>query len=185
MNRVICKAVCTWSGLTLTEEELEKRTTEFAAMIDGAGTAGPRNWKGLWLRRNTEKWGRSVISQVRSGKLIVSPDAPVNIIAFHEDDDGHRMSEKVATVELLNILRPTIAVGRYVMFAGHALHIHAPNRERLLSDPEYLTSFVQEVRRYYPFFPFTGGLVRQPFEWRGHKFSKGDRVLLDLYGTNP
>ncbi|WP_416397448.1 cytochrome P450 [Allohahella sp. A8] len=183
-NGVLCQAVCRWSGLVLNKETLDSRTTELAAMIDGAGTPGPRNWRGLWLRRRTEKWARSVIAQVRRGDLEVAPDTPLSIIAFHEDDQGARLSETIAAVEWLNILRPTVAIGRYIMFAGHALHVHKPDRQRLLDDDNYLTSFVQEVRRYYPFFPFTGGFVRQPFEWRGHKFAKGDRVLLDLYGTN-
>ncbi len=47
-----------------------------------------------------------------------------------------------------------------------------------------LHPFVEEVRRAYPFFPFIGGKVRQQFQWRGYTFSKGDWVLLDLYGTN-
>ena len=44
--------------------------------------------------------------------------------------------------------------------------------------------FVQEVRRFYPFFPLVGGRVMEPFEWRGHRFGRNDWVLLDLYGTN-
>ncbi|GAA3970258.1 cytochrome P450 [Allohahella marinimesophila] len=184
INRVICKAVCTWSGVNLSENELDKRTSELAAMIDGAGTAGPRNWRGLWLRRRTEKWARALIRQVRRGGVEVAPNRPLSIIAFHEDAQGDQLSEEVAAVELLNILRPTVAIGRYVMFAGHALHVHEPDRKRLLEDDDYLTSFVQEVRRYYPFFPFAGGLVREPFKWRSHEFRKGDLVLLDLYGTN-
>lgn len=47
-----------------------------------------------------------------------------------------------------------------------------------------LEAFVQEVRRFYPLFPAVGGRVMQSFEWRGHGFSPGDWVLLDLHGTN-
>jgi fatty-acid peroxygenase len=51
-------------------------------------------------------------------------------------------------------------------------------------DDTYLTWFVQEVRRFYPFFPFVGGRVQEEFEWRDHHFAEGTWVLLDLYGTN-
>lgn len=34
------------------------------------------------------------------------------------------------------------------------------------------------------FFPFIGGLVNKEFKWRDHHFKRGERVLLDLYGTN-
>jgi fatty-acid peroxygenase len=43
---------------------------------------------------------------------------------------------------------------------------------------------VQEVRRFYPFFPAVGALVRHNFEWQGYPFPQGQQVLLDLYGTN-
>jgi fatty-acid peroxygenase len=44
--------------------------------------------------------------------------------------------------------------------------------------------FVQEVRRWYPFFPFIGGITLESFTWRDHQFQKGDWVTLDIYGTN-
>src|SRR3546814_20911466 len=34
------------------------------------------------------------------------------------------------------------------------------------------------------FFPAVAAIVREQFEWRGHRFPQGRRVLLDLYGTN-
>src|SRR5690606_9130595 len=52
------------------------------------------------------------------------------------------------------------------------------------ADPLYADWFVQEVRRYYPFFPAVAARVRSDFVWRGYRFPKGRRVLLDLYGTN-
>src|SRR5690606_17387043 len=51
-------------------------------------------------------------------------------------------------------------------------------------DDEYTGWFVQEVRRFYPFFPAVAARVRHDFEWRGYRFPKGRRVLLDLYGTD-
>ncbi len=47
-----------------------------------------------------------------------------------------------------------------------------------------LEAFVQEVRRFYPFFPAAMAAVQREFEWSGMHFRRGDRVLLDLYGTN-
>jgi fatty-acid peroxygenase len=44
--------------------------------------------------------------------------------------------------------------------------------------------FVQEVRRFYPFFPLVGGRAREGFEWQGHRIPVGRWVLLDIYGTN-
>jgi fatty-acid peroxygenase len=40
------------------------------------------------------------------------------------------------------------------------------------------------VRRFYPFFPFATARVRREFDWNGYRFTKGVRVMLDLYGTD-
>ena len=42
-QEVLCRAVCTWAGVPLPESEVPLRTGEFAAMVDGAGTVGPRD----------------------------------------------------------------------------------------------------------------------------------------------
>lgn len=47
-----------------------------------------------------------------------------------------------------------------------------------------LTPFVQEARRFFPFFPLIAAEVRKDFNWNGYQFPRGRRVLLDLYGTN-
>jgi fatty-acid peroxygenase len=88
-------------------------------------------------------------------------------------------------VELLNLLRPTVAVSVYIVFIAHALALHPHARQSLAAGkPGYRRAFVDEVRRFYPFFPSLMARVRQDFEWRGAVFRRGRRVLLDLYGTN-
>ena len=51
-------------------------------------------------------------------------------------------------------------------FAALALHEHPECRERLRADAdgEDLGWFVQEVRRFYPFFPLVGGRALADFE---------------------
>ena len=44
--------------------------------------------------------------------------------------------------------------------------------------------YVQEVRRFYPFAPVLGAIVKKDFVWNAYAFKKGTLVLLDLYGTN-
>jgi fatty-acid peroxygenase len=91
----------------------------------------------------------------------------------------------VAAVELLNVLRPTVAVSVFITFAAVALHQHPACRQQLeAGENDYAEMFVQEVRRFYPFFPMVGALVRHDFEWKGYPFPQGQQVLLDLYGTD-
>ncbi|WP_151637977.1 cytochrome P450 [Noviherbaspirillum aerium] len=188
MEQLLCKSVCEWTGLSLTDAALEQRTREFSAMIDGAGAVGPRSWRGMRLRSRTEDWIRSVIMMIRAGHMQVPDDSAAQIIALHRDADGELLDNAVAAVELINILRPTVAVARYITFAALALHRYPDVRARLLSaqsrEDDYLGWFVQEVRRFYPFFPAVGGRVREEFTWRGLHFAQGTWVLLDIYGTN-
>lgn len=181
---ILTRAVCAWGGSPLDEAEAERRTREFRAMIEGAGSAGPRNWRGLALRARTEHWARGLIRKVREGEVSPEPDTALYAVANHLEPDGQRLAMAVAAVEYLNVTRPTVAVDRFIAFCGHALHQHSEWRERLRDgDDSLLEAFVQEVRRFYPFFPAVGGRARRPFEWRGVRFEKGDWVLLDLYGT--
>src|SRR5205085_12692797 len=51
-------------------------------------------------------------------------------------------------------------------------------------DEEYLERFVQEVRRFYPFFPALGGRALEAFEWEGVRFPPRAWVLYDIHGTH-
>ncbi len=185
VQEILCRAVCHWAGVPLPESAAKRRTREFAAMFEGAGALGPRNWRGQLLRARTERWIRGVIERVRAGELEVAEGSAAHVVAWHREPDGRLLDPVVAAVELINVLRPTVAVARFVTFAALALHEHPECRQRLQAgDDEYLELFVQEVRRFYPFFPLVGGRVQHAFDWRGHHFAEGAWVLLDLYGTN-
>lgn len=141
--------------------------------------------RGMLLRQRTERWIRSIIEAVRSRELEVPEGSAAHVIAWHRDPDGDLLSPTTAAVELINVLRPTVAVARFVTFAALALHDHPEWRRRFeAGEDDDLEPFVQEVRRFYPFFPFIGGRVMNEFDWRDHRFTKGTWTLLDLYGTN-
>ena len=185
LERLLCSAVCQWMGVPLTEAAVRQRAAEFAAMIEGAGAVGPRNWKGMLRRSRTEDWARNLIEGVRAQHISAPEGSPLQEIALHRGADGSLLDSRVATVELINLLRPTMAVARYITFSALAMHRYPQCRARLRSGNEdYLDCFAQEVRRFYPFFPAVGGLAREDFIWRGIPFPKGSWVLLDLYGTN-
>ena len=156
-----------------------------AAMIDAPAAIGLRFVRGRMGRQRMEQWAGNLIERVRTGGLQVPEGSALSLIAEYRELDGTLLREHDAAVELLNVLRPTVAVARYIAFAALALHEHPACREKLRSGKEgYLQLFVQEVRRFYPFFPFATARVRKTFTWRGYRFPEGTRVLLDLYGTD-
>lgn len=183
-NAALAAAVCEWAGLRLTPEELKQRTREFVAMVDGTGSIGPRNLRGHLLRARTEVWARDVISRVRAGRLDAAEHTILHAIATFRDEHGRQLDLASAGVELINVLRPTVANARYVAYAAVALAERPLIAERIAADDEMLESFVNEVRRFYPFIPFMAGRVIEPFIWRDRPFQRGEWVLLDLYGTN-
>jgi fatty-acid peroxygenase len=184
-SRILCEAVCEWAGVPLPPSDVDRRTEEFLALIEGAASVGYRQWRGRRARSRSEEWLGSLIEQVRNGELDAPAGSALRTVAEHRGLDGERLDRQIAAVELNNVLRPTVAVGRWITFSALALHEHPQIRDHLRgADDEPLEHFVQEVRRYFPFFPFAGAIVRYDFEWNGYRFPEGTRVLLDLYGTD-
>ncbi len=184
-ENVLCRSACQWAGVPLNESEVKQRTREFSKMIDGFGGIGRRYRLAKNARSSSEKWVIEIIKRIRSGKLNPSANTAAYIIAWHRDLHGKLLNVHTAAVELINILRPIVAIGRYITFGALALHHYPEVKQRLLADKErYSLAFVQEVRRFYPFGPFTGARVRKSFSWNGYRFDRGTLVLLDIYGTN-
>lgn len=184
VKEIICRAICEWTGVPLDEEEVPQRTNDLAAMIDGSGSIGQRHWKARSARKRSEEWISDLIKKIRTEELDVAKGSAIHTFATHRDLNGNLLNEQIAAVELLNILRPSVAVSRYIIFSALALHQYPEYRQKLLDDEHLLPHFVNEVRRFYPFFPFVAAIVRKDFTWNGYSFPSGRRVLLDLYGTN-
>lgn len=183
VNLVLTRTVCRWAGVPLEGDRDIVLARELTSMIENAGSVGPGVLLALLRRRRCERFVRRLVRAVR--RQPPTQATPLVEIAFFRDLDGKMLSDDAVTVEVINILRPTVAIGRYVMFAAMALHRHPSWREALngATDARY-EAFAEEVRRLYPFFPVVGGVVRKTFEWNGHDFKDGDWVLLDLHGTN-
>lgn len=170
---VLGRAVCRWSGLPVSDAVADQHLREFAAIVPGAGAVGPRNWRGQLLRHRAEWWAGSVVRDIRSGALGVDPHRPAAVVAHHRGRDGDLLAEKAARVELINLLRPTVAVARFVAFAAVALHQHPGCRERVAADERYRRWFVQKVRRFFPFFSWSAA---------GHRRSWTSRAARSLPG---
>jgi fatty-acid peroxygenase len=111
------------------------------------------------------------------------------VVARHLDRDGAPLAARVAAVELLNLVRPTVAVCWFVAYTAHALCLWPQTRDRLRAgDAAYTEAFVHEVRRFYPFAPFIGGRAVRDLTWPptadGGHIPAGSLLLLDLYGQN-
>lgn len=185
VQQILCRAACAWSAVPLEESEVEKRADDFGKMVDAFGAVGPRHWQGRRARNRAEKWISKVIEDARFGKIAVPEATALHAMATYRDPTGKPLSTQMAAVELINILRPIVAIATYLTFCALALYEFPEAREKVQSgNEEDVHMFVQEVRRYYPFGPCLGARVRSGFQWNGVPFKKGQLVLLDVYGTN-
>src|SRR5690606_8461624 len=64
LQEILFKAICEWSGIPLSDVDVTQRTREIALMIDGAGSVGPRNWRGAFHRQRSEAWLRELVVEV-------------------------------------------------------------------------------------------------------------------------
>ncbi|MDG4783306.1 cytochrome P450 [Micromonospora sp. WMMD961] len=184
LGRLLTRVVYAWVGVPLPTSQVEDRAVELHAMIEAPALVGPRHWRGLLARRRAERQLADLVERTRAGLAPAPAGSALAVIAEHRDGRGDLLPRRIAAVELLNLLRPVVAVDQYMTFAALALHDHPGWRDRVRDDDEATEQFVQEVRRYYPFFPMAAARVRRSFDWQGHHFPRGRRVLLDLYGTN-
>lgn len=179
---LLTKAVCRWAGISVPQDELALRTKQLVSLFDEAGSI--KHFRSRHARKKAEEWLSGLINDVRNRKTDPNESA-LSIVAYHRELDGSLLPLPVAAVELLNLLRPIIAASVFVVFVAHAIHEFPFCREPLAEgDGRFQEWFIQEVRRYYPFFPAVAARVREDFEWQGYRFKHGCRTLLDLYGTN-
>ncbi|QDQ10113.1 cytochrome P450 [Streptomyces spectabilis] len=193
---LITRAVRAWAGIPLAEpadDEARRTARDLVAMVDGFAAAGPRHLRARRARRRQEKRLARLVEDVRSadtGEASAAaeagrPPSAVHAVAAHRDADGEPLDPRTAAVELLNIIRPTVAVTWYAVFGAHALHRNPGLRAPLAKEDEgYARAFAHEVRRFYPFAPFVAGLAPRDVEWHGEPIAEGSLVLLDLYGQN-
>ena len=186
---VLTRAVHAWAGVPLPEDEADGVARDMVAMVDGFASAGPRQLRARRARRRQEKRVAGLVERERestdTGDEAAARATPFRTVAHHRDADGSLLDPRTAAVEVLNILRPTVAVSWFAAFAAHALHRWPERRTALRGDdPAAALAFAQEVRRFYPFAPFIGGLAAERLEWAGRTIRPGTLVLLDLYGQN-
>ena len=182
---VLTRAVCRWAGVPLSRDEAPRRQGQLVALFDDAARNVASHFRARTARGQAERWLAGVIDNVRAGRYTPPADSVLAAVARHRDADGQAMSSHVAAAELLNVLRPVVAVSVYIVFVAHALAMHPACTRRLADgDRRFKLAFVQEIRRHYPFFPAVVARATRDFEWNGLRIERGRRALLDLYGTN-
>jgi fatty-acid peroxygenase len=182
---VLAASVLPWAGVPVTPDELPRRARQIATVLDGFATPGAADAKAVAARLAIGHWAKRLIRQVRADRIHPPPDSALTAAAAARDTRGRLLPERTAATELLNVVRPTVAVAWFITFAGRALHEHTEWRQRIAAgDEEALAAFVQEVRRLYPFVPVLAARARRRQDVLGVPLRRGGLVVLDVHGTD-
>lgn len=184
IKSVLCRSAFKWIGYPIHEEKEQQYIDELSAMFETPASIGPTHWVGRNKRNRAEKKIEELVVKVRAGNVQVQKDSILNQFIFHKDLEGNVLDVETTAVEIINILRPVVAISIYICFIAMALAQFPHERVKLKKAPGYGHLFIQEVRRYYPFFPFIVAKTKTTFSWKGYTFKEGELVLLDIYGTN-
>ncbi|MDN6625671.1 MAG: cytochrome P450 [Pisciglobus halotolerans] len=185
IQEVLVRTACEWSGVPLPEKDVKEHTQNLMKMIVDAASVGFSHFLGEHARNVTEDWIRGLVKDVRDGKLNPPEETTLAVFSFHRDVNGELLDPQIAAVEVLNIIRPIAAIAIYVQFLALSVIQYPEEAAKLETDDRAgLQHFVQEVRRYYPFFPVAVARTKKDFEWHGYEFKEDMLTILDLYGTN-
>ncbi|MFI8696622.1 cytochrome P450 [Dietzia maris] len=186
------RAAFRWADLPVTPREADRRARQMSRLLDTFGR--PATNAIAWLERaRLDRWAIGLVRFARGGDGRVDPDSVLGRIADLRDEHGQRVDDHTAAVELQNLTRPTVAVARFAAFAAIALVEHPDWARRireatdahggLVNVPEAV-AFAQEVRRTYPFVPMLPAVATVDTQFQGCPVNRGQRVFLDLLGTN-
>lgn len=185
---VLFRSICEWSGIDLTkmnEREINQLAEYQISMISSAVTNPTTHIKGIENRKKSEKWAQSLIEDARINPVAGKENVALYAFANAKDTQGNLLPIDVAAVELLNIIRPTVALTVWIALMGHALFSRPDIYQRLHTEfDELQDSFIQEMRRYYPFFPMIPAFAKKDVTIDGYLIPEDSWVVLDLYGTN-
>jgi fatty-acid peroxygenase len=109
-SRVITRGVRRWAGIPVDETATVAVARDLVAMVNGFATFGPRHWRARRARRRREAWLTGLINDIRDGSAIAPEGSAADVVARHRDATGEPLDPHTAAVELLNVLRPTVAV---------------------------------------------------------------------------
>lgn len=183
-QEALTDASCQWAGIPLDPSNLDERASQLTLLFDGAGSVGVGHLEARRARSNLERWLGSLIEQTRQDNTRSNQDDALSIISFYRDYQDKLLDTRTASVELLNVIRPTVAVSVYAVHSALALYLYPDMKNRLRSESDFLELFVHEIRRFFPFFPSVMAKVRRDFEWNGFHFKQGWLAVLDLHGIN-
>ena len=181
---VLTRVALRWTGVPFKNDEAEDWASSLSPLFEMASNIGPKHLKSRWSRVQLENKIEGLVKKIRDDSIRVDQTKALYHFSWHKDINGELLDPHVVAVEVLNLLRPIVAISVYVDLTLFAVYEHPEEADYARQSHDNLQHFIQEVRRYYPFFPAAIARVKKDFTWKGYQFKENTMTLLDLYGTN-
>lgn len=182
VGRMLMESGCEWAGIPIHEDEISIRTRDMLAMVDGFGAPTARNFRARQARRRTEAWIVRLIACSRTSR---QPSAvPLDVVAHHRDRSGDLLPAHTAAVEVINLIRPLVAISWLTSGLFEAYDSVPQCRTDVLARRVSAMDMAQEVRRTYPFVPFLATRTLEDLWWEDAIIPSGTLLVLDVWGTN-
>ncbi len=75
-------------------------------------------------RKRAEKWISKLVTKTRKKEKRKPGNSILSLFSFHRNLHGKLVDKRIVAVEILNLLRPVVALARYIVFAALALQDH-------------------------------------------------------------
>ncbi len=92
------------------------------------------HFKGVENRKKSEKWAQRLMEEARENPVAGKENVALYAFANATDLKGHLLPLDIASVELLNIIRPTVALTVWAALMGHALFSRPDLYQQLKND---------------------------------------------------
>jgi len=182
VGQILFEAGCQWIGIAYSPEEIPARTRDQLAMVDGFGAPSTRNLRARKARRRTDAWVAGLVEQARAEDG--DHGTPLHRVAHHRGPDGRLLPTHTAAVEVINLLRPLVAVSWLAsgLFRAYAEQPHLG--AGVVSGVVSPFHVANEVRRTTPFVPFLATRAQRDLAWEDALIPAGTLIVLDVWGTN-
>jgi fatty-acid peroxygenase len=180
-------AVQRWAGLASPDD---RSSVEMSRIVDGFGVLGPPMLR-AWLGRfRSQRWARGLIRQARRTGPALPDGSPLWTVANATGPSGVRLPSNLAATELLNILRPTVAVAWLAAFGALALSRSPEWSARIAAEPDgfpagpVARACAHETRRWAPFVPVLASRADRDLELPQGRLRRGERLVLNVHATD-
>jgi fatty-acid peroxygenase len=175
-------AVLEWAGTGTTGARARAVSHDLARIVDGFGVGGTGYPRAVLARVRAQRWALQIVRDARSGARTAPAGSAVAVLAGVPRAE---LPDLAAATELLNVVRPTVAVAYFGAYAAQAVVQRPDWRPDLAAgSAAHLRAFEHELRRYYPFVPLLPGRLRRPWPWEGGRLPRRSWLVLDVLGTN-